>query len=722
MLNRFTAKIALFFILAITSETTFASIFSVIPSDKSKEYLGIIFGGSVGPLSLGGHVNFTIFSAMMEKFNLIMLIFGVIFLSYITISSTINTAREGEALGKKFSIFVPARAFIGIFMMVPGYSSGYSIIQISVMWLVLHGIGVANSAWNVILQQLSAGINISSNIRYENEAGKITPLDLSNLTKDVMKASACKNVINQEMPELSTIPGLFQRQGPIKIYVVAHPVEGNIGYDTKIRQTAEVKIGLRGADAPYDHICGQFLVDAELNKNVKDTIFTEANLHNRLAIKLRALVAMFEAVDPATTLLSKGNFDINHIDQGYVTAAGEAYINQLSALTREKSLDKTNLTKDQQTLKSYGWIMAGSYYYTITKESQNKVVLDSELTAEKKNSIGRDAMPNEVYSLLSNEQPFEQHKKLDQAIQKVLDFWEKDKPKPEDVKSAHGVLANNTSTSVDPRVNKFIEKTVDQIKQPFSDYLKSVDAGDPLSALGEFGRALTSRAEGQLFNVNQADLQEYLNLPEGKFFEGIWFLIVIIGATLGIYIPLVPYLVFLISAFGWFMAVIEAVFLCPMITVALCYPSDEILSKLTNGLHIIINIMLRPILMIFGFVAGITLMRAGFSFLNFGFIPALNAGTTPTIFSILSVLVVYAFIVMSIVNKSFSLIHLLPAQVMRYIGGQAEHSDTQETVREVKTGFDSTVGRDQALMNRAAGGNNNRGNNAGGNIPQPPIN
>ena len=38
--------------------------------------------------------------------------------------------------------------------------------------------------------------------------------------------------------------------------------------------------------------------------------------------------------------------------------------------------------------------------------------------------------------------------------------------------------------------------------------------------------------------------------------------------------------------------------------------------------------------------------------------------------------------------------------VARWIGGHPEHTDIQEVIREVKTGFDSTVGRDQALMNR----------------------
>ncbi len=724
MLNRLYEKIVVFFILAIASGTTFAGVFTVPPTDKSKEYLGMIFGGSVGSISLGGNVNFTVFSLMMEKFNLVMLVFGVILLSYVTIVSTVNTAREGEALGKKFSIFMVMRPLLGILLMVPGHSSGYSVIQMSVMWLVLNGIGLADSAWNVILQQLSYGVNITSSVEYNPREPKIAPYHLNDLIKEVMKSSTCKNVLNHEMPELSRIPGPFQQHGPVKIYVVPNKVYGSAVTDTRIVQTAEVRVGLEGASSPYDHICGKFLVEMELKKDNKELVFSTANLTKRLAIKAQALAAMFSAVDTATSLLSKPDvFNIEQIDKGYVSAAGEAYINQMTALVKENLLKKTrtDLTAEEKQLRSYGWIHAGSYYHVITKAQ--KTYLDPELTVGKMMPIKSYGAPSEIYSLLTDHH-FNQHQKYNQAIDKVVRFWEKDHPhakaNPADPdfisgneqKPTHSISIENVKTT-DDRVNNFMNDMIAEIKDPFEDYLKSIDKADPLYALSRFGMALALDSETAVLTdaiINQLQGGPH-NLARGPFVQqpqappraiegGIRYLIIIIGATLGVYIPLIPYLVFLVSAFGWFIMVIESVFLCPMLSLALCYPTEEILSKITHGLFIIMNVFLRPILMVFGFVVGITLMRAGFSLLNFGFISALNAGTTATVFSILSVLVIYVFVVMAIVNKAFSLIYLLANQVMRWIGGQAEHTDTDAIVREIKSGFDSTVGRDQALMGR----------------------
>src|SRR5256885_1748418 len=57
-----------------------AGVFDVIPTDKSKQYLGMIFGGSVGTISLGGSAN-PMLSKMFEKFNFIVVTAGVVVLS-----------------------------------------------------------------------------------------------------------------------------------------------------------------------------------------------------------------------------------------------------------------------------------------------------------------------------------------------------------------------------------------------------------------------------------------------------------------------------------------------------------------------------------------------------------------------------------------------------------------------------------------------------------------
>jgi hypothetical protein len=234
-------------------------------------------------------------------------------------------------------------------------------------------------------------------------------------------------------------------------------------------------------------------------------------------------------------------------------------------------------------------------------------------------------------------------------------------------------------------------------------------SNDPLIAMGQFGTELMSAGEiGMLATIAvsfgitvatawnscmlstpwaiTATIASLVSLATGGFF-----LLWTTGATLGVYVPLVPYLIFTTTAFGWFIAVIEAMLGAPIIALGLVHPSGEELGKAVGGLPIIANIFLRPTLMIFGFVLGATLLRAGIALINFGFGPALTGATTPTIFSVLAVLGLYVSLMIGIVNQAFSLIYMLPNQILRWMGGQAETFDPGKMTQEAKQGFDSAA-------------------------------
>src|SRR3990167_5356050 len=117
--------------------------------DQSVYYLGQIFGtmGSIltpdpAPLILG---------EMFKTLNTIILTIGVMIVLYITIVGVIKTAHEGEPLGKQWStLWLPLRMTMGIVGLIPS-ASGYSIIQIIIMWVVIQGIGAADTVWSTAI-------------------------------------------------------------------------------------------------------------------------------------------------------------------------------------------------------------------------------------------------------------------------------------------------------------------------------------------------------------------------------------------------------------------------------------------------------------------------------------------------------------------------------------------------------------------------------------------
>lgn len=128
--------------------------FAPPPSDYSVVFLGNIFGIVDGVLSGTGS---QIMGAMFSIFNSAVLAIGGIILMYTGVVSTLNTAHEGQMLGQKWSsIWVPVRSTLGLALLIPK-ASGYCMMQIFVMWVVLQGVGAADKVWEAALSYLNRG-------------------------------------------------------------------------------------------------------------------------------------------------------------------------------------------------------------------------------------------------------------------------------------------------------------------------------------------------------------------------------------------------------------------------------------------------------------------------------------------------------------------------------------------------------------------------------------
>lgn len=143
-------------------------------SDYSVVFLGNLFGIVDGVLSGSGS---QIMGAMFSVFNSAVLALGGMIIMYTLIVSTMNTAHEGQMLGQKWSsIWIPVRSTLGLALLIPK-ASGYCLMQIFVMWVVVQGIGAADKVWDAALGYLNRGGVI---IQAQPSSG---PLDALGLTK-----------------------------------------------------------------------------------------------------------------------------------------------------------------------------------------------------------------------------------------------------------------------------------------------------------------------------------------------------------------------------------------------------------------------------------------------------------------------------------------------------------------------------------------------------------
>jgi conjugal transfer/type IV secretion protein DotA/TraY len=126
--------------------------FTPVSGDQSMIYLANIFGSMGGILPSSGTLS--ILGAMFATFNSVALVIGALIIAYMTIVGVMMTAHEGEFMKKWNSLWTPLRAVFGIAALVPT-SSGFCSIQILMMWVIVQGVGAADSIWNTALTYLS---------------------------------------------------------------------------------------------------------------------------------------------------------------------------------------------------------------------------------------------------------------------------------------------------------------------------------------------------------------------------------------------------------------------------------------------------------------------------------------------------------------------------------------------------------------------------------------
>ncbi len=843
----------LFLCFAFSSELCAQGVFTVLPTDKSVQYLGIIFGGNVGAVTLGGGAN-PMLSKMFQYFNVIILGFGVIILAWVGLVALVNTAREGEAMGRKFSLWVPIRGLFGMLLLIPSPGSGYSLIQMTVMWIVLNGIGAANGIWTIILNQLALGVPSVGAIQINIANGQ-----LDGLARSILMSLTCMNSFNQFQSS-----SLYQNYGPVRIIVQAQGIQyaPNQNAPTTLSQAAIVSVGVPSLGNPsvpdptLGALCGSYNVNTSIcnaastsstNTSACQGTFNAASITQRLNYKVGAMLAMFNVLGPAATQVATSSTPPQN---GYFSAAYDAYRSGIAALaggvnmpvgqpptigspgftaqnlglsnaggqanawfqgqvsTNEAGLKSTGpalqnygalgqggyqttaqaigmggggamgtgqattaaeaagigtaqaakgvateaglyaaapailggsyavqyaaptianvgnfavqaweqqsqVTPVTQTqvnnLLQFGWIHAGSYYYSLSQSSAQ-----SPLGGDLQNipsPVSQTQIPTQTGTLVANVQPQEwtaavysqlgndaNRSAYNNALINANQFYLADHNFTP-ATSLPSLGSGQASTG-----NQFLDQIVNALsssyRQPIMNFIQNQLMGtgsliqgastDPLITIGTFGWTMMMAGEISVFVVIALCFTLLLALAAGSCMSplawavnalamqifgvilGVVTLLWTAGATLGVYTPLVPYIIFTTTAFGWLLVVTEALVGAPIVALALVQPGGEELGNIKEGLGMIVNVFMRPTLMLFGFILAAGVLRGGLTLINFGFMKAVNDSVLPTIFSIIPTIGIYTFLVVAVVNQAFSLIYELPNRIMTYMGMRHE--------------------------------------------------
>jgi hypothetical protein len=166
------------------------------------------------------------------------------------------------------------------------------------------------------------------------------------------------------------------------------------------------------------------------------------------------------------------------------------------------------------------------------------------------------------------------------------------------------------------------------------------------------------------------------------------------GVVLGIYLPFMPYLLYIFGAIGWLIGVAESLVAAPLVAMGVTHPEGhDLLGKAEQSLMLLLGIFIRPATMLIGFIFAINLATVAVSLLNIGFMNVFidfisGSSSDPLVSTInlVGTMLVYTYVMMSVLDQAYSLIYQIPDRILRWIGGPADSpgAGAAQAAREVK--------------------------------------
>ncbi|MEN9996366.1 MAG: hypothetical protein RL462_1142 [Pseudomonadota bacterium] len=633
------------------------------PSDRSvTDFLGTMFGELVrmaGGTATGGDA----FGPIVAQFNEAVLLLGAILLAYTLVAGTMQTAHDGEVLGKKWSsMWLPIRTVLGIAAIVP--IKGYCMAQIAVMWLTLQGIGIADNVWSAYAQ--AATVNEAVTVQQ-------TSKQAAQVARTRLEQRMCMMTLNSENQRA-------QNEAAAR---------GEINYIVEANGTvAEKAIGDAGvttSGAGYsDGVCGSYKFPAStLVGNFGGTydkaVFGDNSAAKAASEAMRtahatALNALTGELDAIARELYLSTFAPSGMDFGKAYATAVANYDKALAQAAQNVAGMASARNEvAQNAAKDGWMMAGAWHMKfamLQEQAYNAVNQFPEVTAP--NLADVSSTEKDAVKAYQDRLRLALGGLTDEKFG-VQTQYASDKASREGGFSMSALMHRLFSTG---DISTWLTNgTSDTSRNPV---LWAQDLGHTMlnTVWGGFLGALavvTPLGTKVLGNGLDLGPSVMLALPliAPLAFMGLGF-----GAMAAYYLPLAPFILFFGAFIGWLILVVEAIIAAPLwAAMHLAPDGDGVAGQGGQGYMLVMSLVLRPVLMILGLVASMVLIYPIGTLFNQVFAAVFgmtNGNNLVGVFGLFALFSIYTMTMVALIHKTFSLIHFLPDTILRWAGGGSD--------------------------------------------------
>ena len=652
----------------------------LLPTDASKHILDAFLGQGwdTWGASLGGSQASELMLELSSAFNLVALAVVSALFIWILAVAVAGTAHEGTPFGKRYSsLWMPLR-FVGAMGALAPIFKGLSLFQVAILACIGFSINLGNYVW-----ELGTDYFVEHGGQLTVQAPDQNVTHYAAISNGALESLTLQYYLN-ERRGLNIMPG------------------GEWTYSGNwFRSGGEYRFIFNGNAGSITVACvdeGDALCRGKVNA-VSAAVSALSPLAQQLA----------DPDTPASSIDSRALYDA-------ATTVNQTILADVQSYAQQGQL-KAKLQDFEENAKQYGWLAAGSSYWSIAWINQEvREAMYSGITYSP-----HEYTVSELQALMHGLRDYEA------ARERVANY----------IKTAYASRRGISDTTATPSVTdegrafdeirNWLRATLNQLVAgnilPIA--VEKLSSSDPIMAVSNVGDYLIGSAWGLASALGVVDVAHSMGkaLPfVGKAVPNldkyisfalftVFLPLLLYGLALAYYLPAIPFIRWTSALVGWIILVVEALVAAPLWLCAHAMPDGEGAAGQhgKRGYFLLLGILVRPPLMVAGFFAAVILMNVVGRMLGMGF-ELFVGGTMQTkvigITGTFSMLVILGIVVIMTANKFFSLIHYLPEHVTNWIGQQFHALGEKEDQAGVKNVF---VGSTNAVSSGAHGARELRG-------------
>ena len=670
---------------------------------------------------------------MFLVLNVFVFIVGIFFAAYGLGAGIVQTAHEGQVLGRRMSaVWMPIRMVTGIAGLMPVFG-GFSLSQAIMMLASFLGIGLANYSWTATLDGAGQGFSgiVAPSVGTATAGSSPKHLAYALFTAKVCQLAYAEQEAANSTHRNNTLvrysrafsakenSTYFAGWGKVNAGVYS-PTCGRIEIGPKQKAALMSVEGMTNAANGAVNAVGQSLADLIGTGGVVGATprpggysinsVNYQGVANSVAaagpVKARDLEATINGLAEGWYLRWKasllapasggsGDSTTNKLPKNEIEAAASAYIVAVQTAGKTATGDGNAVTSAAiNNMKAFGWFGAGSWYSTLAQAQTALGDAMKNLDIHVVPALGADVAQSErVRDALA-------------AYTKAYDAAYSELDDKDPWASAFDTGFNMTNQTGNRSIGQ-------RIAVELLDAMSSNSGGggqmNPIVTIKNIGDYLMTSTEAVLVGKafvdsfgddDERSSQEGLMSEEKKnkksfvgnlvnsgvgFVMGMLSAIFVVGAIFSIYIPFIPFIQWMGGLIQYVSIFFEGLLGAPIWAFAHLDADGEGMGQRTErGYLFLLNMMFRPFLMIFGFVLAAALLPLLGTFQAVMFVPAManvQGDSVTGMASILFLLAVFGMLNVTMIHGLFNLITIIPDQILGWVGniaGQTIGKDTDD--------------------------------------------